>query len=477
MEDKETKKGSVQLKVFLAIGTVLALFVMTQFITEEPGETKTIPKVTEEPKDEQNIPEALQNVKVAQSMEEVEKFFQTNVTGLKQAEENGAVKKINQQASVPNRDGKFYVDKIWYSEDRFFVFYSIDLSLLEEASSNEYVTLPVMDGFFLEPMEEMNVANQHLKFFGMPETSQSAIIYKDRLYHKGMTSPLHNDQWEPILPLQHMFTATFPLRLPGGYESIEFPMQISYNPEDDFIKSIAINKQMNKNDLQLNIKQLEIGVSNNTVLFELIDENHQLNGRLAATMKTDQSGTRQIYFLTKDRSSGYEGNSEPFNETPEHIDFTLQSYEVRSNENLTDEVDISPIHEPTEDYANEIVYEQTLKEAYGTKIILNRITYNDLQATFHLSYEKLSDSPFLVTPNLAVMHDGLPNKAGEVGNVLTITDEQGEIIQTGPLRIGEDTVSIQVDQSKIKDTNSITINIDNLVYNVYVNETFQIEVD
>ncbi|MFD1019182.1 hypothetical protein [Thalassobacillus hwangdonensis] len=483
MNEKE-KRNTPKLKLWLSLGVVVLLFIGTQLVMESPAETEALPPQKEK-KEETEIPEVLSNVRVAESEEEVYEFFRENTPGLARAEEHGAVKELNQSAKVPDREGNFYLDRIWYDSHFGYLFTGYDLSFFKGVEDLPEERYSFIRGLHLDPMDEdtkKEIGNPHLNFSNFTFLEKEAIIYDGRLYQKGGIAPLiqMGQGYQPIEKVDALFSAGFALTMPDTLEMkrVEFPLQIKHDVSDELIEQIPIDQKLAIGDTTLVVKRMDMKLGYDSIVVETEGTEHALMMNTRGKVITGNG--EETYFYLQNQSDGQEDTYEmimmPLKSDPNQIDIQFDSIQLASEDSYSFRIDLQK-HLEGKEMADifTVPVDKKIKEAYGTEVIIESVEYGSQDVTVHIDYETSETSPTRLSTDLIPAFVQLRDR--DMGNLLSAKDDNGEDLKSihgggGP---NDPSISMQFSRYLNKEKQYLDIMVDRLVYEVTDTDKITVE--
>ncbi|SEA86544.1 hypothetical protein SAMN05421743_109161 [Thalassobacillus cyri] len=483
MKENENNRSKVQ--IVMAGAIILGLFIGTQFFMGDPVMDASIPDTEAEDKKEQEIDLPAQWIKV-DSKEKVYEHYEKYIPGIKTANERGLFQEIDQTLSITDHDGEVHLDKIWFSNQATFLFYSLDLEGLKQLSSNyqdiglNRMTIESLDGeLFRHP------PSLHSAF------STEAVVHDGKVFLLATASPFMDDQGQPIEKMNETVSIDFNLKLPDStYKTRETTLQLEYDLKDNQIASIPVNQTLSLGDTALQVKNINLDVMSTQIEFSLAKDQAkpaQLEGKLKTG---DREESFHAYFdpmrqNDQPQQTEFFAHTRPYTEVPKEMTLAIVQSSSVSDQSFTLEVDVSDYNddwikdEDTPYRYTKIDKENAVKvaEVFHTEVLLDQVEYIKKDgAQFTIRYQPLNEenpSEYLSveSPSFASENPWMDT------NIEVENEEKEDPLYSGGniMRREEDSYTFMIPDSYLLRSEQLTIKVSDLLHTKEVNKSITID--
>ncbi|WP_028785127.1 hypothetical protein [Thalassobacillus devorans] len=394
MTEKKNNRSKVQ--VMIAGVIILGFFIGTQFFMGDPVMDSSIPNTKAEDDKEPVADLPAQWTKV-DSKAEVYEHYEKYIPGIKIANERGLFQEINQTLPINDHESEVHLDKVWFSNQAIFLFYSLDLEGLKQLSSNyqeiglNRMTIESLDGELFKHPPSLHTA-----------FSAEAVVYDGEVYLLATARPFMDEQGQPIGKMSETVSVDFNVELPDStYKTGVTTLHIEYDLKDNQIASIPVNKTLNLEGAPLQVKNINLDVMSTQIAFSLAKDQAK-PAHLEGTLKTgDREETFRAYFdpmrhQDQSKQTEYIAHTSPYTEVPKEMILSIVQSSSVSDQSFTLEVDVSDYNddwinnEDTPYRYTKIDKENAVKiaEVFQTKVLLDKVEYTKRDgAKFTIRYQ------------------------------------------------------------------------------------------
>ncbi|MFG6115890.1 hypothetical protein ACGTN9_11915 [Halobacillus sp. MO56] len=485
MTEKENNRSKVQ--IVMAGAIILGLFIGTQFFMGDPVMDSSIPDTEAEDKKEPEIDLPAQWEEV-DSKDEVYEHYEKYIPGIKTANDRGLFQEIDQTLSITDHDGEVHLDKIWFSNQATFLFYSLDLKGLEQLSSNYHdiglnrMTVESLDGeLFRHP------PSLHSAF------SAEAVVHDRKVFLMATASPFRDDQGQPIEKMSETVSVDFNLKLPdSAYKTGETTLQLEYDLKDNLIASIPVNKTLNLDGTALQVKNINLDVMATKIEFSLAknqDNPAQLEGKLKTGNREESFRAYFDPLRQNDQSQQTEfiAHTSPYTEVPEEMTLSIVQSSTVSDQSFTLEADVSDYNddwikdEDTPYRSTKLDKEDAVKvaEVFQTEVLLDQVEYIKKDgAQFTIRYQPLNEEN--TSEYLSVESPSFASENPWMDTNIEVENEKKEdpLYSGGNIMMREkDSYTFTIPDSYLLRSEKLFITVSDLLRTKEVNETITIDMN
>ncbi|WP_010096542.1 hypothetical protein [Ornithinibacillus scapharcae] len=354
--------------------------------------------------------------KEADSLHDVDYFYDAIIPGLKIARERNQVIDINQKHSL-NDEVRLYIDKAWFHEDKIYLFYSMDL-LTDDFVEKNHQTGSIDDFVLLEK------DGTNIKLKTDSPSPWSGIVFHDSFNNKLYRVATITLEDEKLLAEADQLTASFSIDAHHeevSLSNIELP--VAYG--DETITSRALNESFQTLHSYISFKRFDKSADTG-YLFGVVDSDlGQEVETLHGTITLDNG--EEIY-LTDRLTVLYDG--EFILDLPElaheNVSIDIDYLSMLEKEKTIDiPIDLSDYHK--EGSENVIEQSKTINEPIAelgnTNILLRSIHFDNQGVTVTISTNKIATD----LPTQINFYSFFPESAGwGFPNSLNAVDNNGE---------------------------------------------------
>ncbi|UOQ91695.1 hypothetical protein MUO14_14190 [Halobacillus shinanisalinarum] len=228
-----------KLMKWAGISSLLIIFAIATQWSMDDG---TKPKLTHETSPAMANVDIPDNVKKAESKEEVMKFYESHTPGIAKAKSLEIATSPKQTYSIPEHEGKLYINNVWYTREVIFIYYSYDLSMLEASDSKEGSIKKLPVGIADVQMEALDGDIPTQSFGGHLNTvrPEHSIAYNGKLHTFTAIPPIRqkdagNFQRRSGVPFDQTVLTSFHIEVNDDrYQTDASPINFTYDPKKVF---------------------------------------------------------------------------------------------------------------------------------------------------------------------------------------------------------------------------------------------------
>ncbi len=464
-------------KLFKWVGIAILLItfaVVVQFSMDEgtkPSLTQeTLPSMTHK-----NLPD---DIKMAKNKAEVSQFYETLTPGITKAETLEIVSSPNQEYSIPQHKGNLFLNDVWYTRNRIFIYYSYDLSLVEDYDHNkDKEKLPVaISDIELEALDG-NIPTQSLQVAFAD--SGDSIAYNGKLYTFATipTIRLKNNtsfRNRKGVPFDQTVLTALHVEVNGDrYKTEAAPIHFTYEPGDSILKTAKLHQTYQKDGLTVELKKAKVGLTDTRIILDMSHQSLPITNYFQASIKSNYGEEKDVRFLAPygENQEMHVAEFSPFEKTPDSLTFQLEQVGLQSDQGYSFKVDVTDFKENIGKNSRGKVVDvhQKVAALYNTDVYLKKKIYQlPDQSKFILTFKpKQKDQAISLAPhNSFIMGNDYTQKP------FTVENDQGSKDEVHVFSPDQESLHIWVSAYSIMGAEELTFTVEHAGISKRINHTF-----
>ncbi|SET22089.1 hypothetical protein SAMN05216389_10734 [Oceanobacillus limi] len=352
----------------------------------------------------------------AESIIDVDAFYQSTIPGLRIAEELNQVVEINQKYPL-NNDVFLYIDKAWYHEDKIHLFYSMDLSDDEIVTNN--LETGVLYDFLLHKENDSTI-----KLKTDSPSPWSGVVFNDVFNSKVYRVSTITLEDAKQLAGREQLTTTFSIDLYHNEVTLpEIQLPVAYGNQE--ISSSYLKEWRETMNSTIVLERYDKGADKGYIYGSIESEMGQEIENLHGTITLNNGDRIPI----KERIIDLHENEFVIEITELTTESVSMEFDYLSMIEKEDTIDI-PID--VSEYEGSVFgdpVEETMKvgvdNVYNTNIILRSLTFDDKGLTVGISTEKVNSNGSSQL-NISSITPEKHNERSDSLNIISAVDNHGE---------------------------------------------------
>ncbi|PKR77114.1 hypothetical protein CEY16_10225 [Halalkalibacillus sediminis] len=427
-----------------------------------------IPPLSEQGQTDLEIDPHLKNqIEIAESEEEMDRILEEHLHGLSEAREKGLVKEVNQQYNVPDSEINLRVEEVWVTDEHMHLMYSLPVSE-EELKTSDYRFH--LSELYIYKNEE--VGNINFPHHRMNEVHLAGILFEDRMYGVYSTQPLKTEGSDSLKQYDNEFNVNFYLNYFGErllIDDVYLPLKYdssNYEYETMDVGETFSFEEEDLGEIKLDVESIETRFDSEKINLSLRGE-EGINVKSVNTRFGDQTGEN-----ISQLSGGEEFTVSLRDEIMKGDQMPIQITSIGAITDKRLEFNL-PISELTD--RNDVKTSINVAQFKGNNIYLKESSFVDDELRLLFLSESGESEPNIKF-QLQSIHQFPFNEETVTGNILRIQNSEGDNLSEDYSidRRGDGGLVLSIPTESIGEAERLFFTIENLSYDVEVDETFEI---
>ncbi|MFQ3545080.1 hypothetical protein Q7A53_13440 [Halobacillus rhizosphaerae] len=475
MPSAPTKKKRIQWIIILIV--VLSFIVGIQIYTgdrdqplsyqkEKMSETKP-----QQEKEAEEDPSYLPDGLKAKSYDEVLNYYEKRAPGLKRAKNNDMTTSPKQSVSLPDHNGKLYINEIWDSGNKIYFLYSVDLSVLDGSSSQ---TLPKVENIHIQPLTGNSKFDKKNPSTYMMYPGNSGMVFNHKLYGIAVLGHIPKNKDTGPQAIDETVLASFNMELPKGfYKTDSVSVKLHYHPDEMHITTIPLKGTYQKNGVTIQPKELDVRMDRISLKL-MIDTDKDLTPNIIGTLVTKEGEERTLQNLKKIKGQKnlYQVNLQPLSRKLTDASIQIDGINYNKDKSYSFDLDISDYQKQDSktDHPNYKQLHKKVKKVDRTEIYLAGKNYSQNGLSLDFQFESLEESPetYMAAGTMDDFED-----ANHLKRKVHITTDAGET-NSVPYGGRKNHMSIYLNKTILEAASEVTITFDETTYYQVINHSFSV---